>query len=182
MNCTREPGTSRISVEKRSESSPSFFQRRVCSLPETNTRRPLWACLSNISISPSWKRHDAVPLGLVDLLAGAACLSFPNAGCSAEEADLRDVVITHPFHPLRGQAVRVYDRVGGYKRAIVRYFADAPPGATLVSAPVSWTSLRKVDDFERVAAGRCLFRGDDLIVLRELVDTLLAPPVERNQK
>ena len=34
-NCTRPPGTSRISVENRSESSSSFFQRRVCSLPAT---------------------------------------------------------------------------------------------------------------------------------------------------
>ena len=34
-NCTRPPGTRRISVENRSESSPSFFQRRVCILPAT---------------------------------------------------------------------------------------------------------------------------------------------------
>ena len=91
-------------------------------------------------------------------------------------------MITHPFHPLRGRAVRIYDRVGGCKRAIVRYFADGPASATLVSVPVSWTSLRQVDDFERVASGRCLLRGDDLIVLRELVDSLLAPPVDRDQK
>jgi len=91
-------------------------------------------------------------------------------------------VITHPFHPLRGRTVRIYDHVGGSRRAIVRYFADASVGATLVSVPVSWTSLRQVDDFERVASGRCLFRGDDLIVLRELVDSLLAPAAERDQK
>ena len=91
-------------------------------------------------------------------------------------------MITHPFHPLRGRAVQNYDRLGGSKRAIVRYFADGPTGATLVSVPVSWTSLGQADDFERVASGRCLFRGDDLIVLRELVDALLAPAVERDQK
>ena len=91
-------------------------------------------------------------------------------------------MITHPFHPLQGQTVRIYDRVGGCKRAIVRYFADGSGGPTLVSVPVSWTSLRQVDDFERVASGRCLFRGDDLIVLRAIVDSLRAPAVERNQK
>ena len=91
-------------------------------------------------------------------------------------------MITHPFHPLRGQTVQIYDRVGGSKRAIVRYFADGPSGATLVSVPVSWTSLGQVDDFERVASGHCLFRGDDLVVLRELVDALLAPAAERDQK
>ena len=91
-------------------------------------------------------------------------------------------MITHPFHPLRGRTVQIYDRVGGSKRAIVRYFAGGPTDATLVSVPVSWTSLGQVDDFERVASGRCLFRGDDLIVLRELVDALLAPAAERDQK
>ena len=91
-------------------------------------------------------------------------------------------MITHPFHPLRGRAVRIYDRVGGCKRAIVRYFADGPTSATLVSAPVSWTSLRRVDDFERVASGRSLFRAEDLVALREVVDSLLAPAVERDQK
>ena len=34
-NWIRPPGTSRISVENRSESSPGFDQRRVWSLPAT---------------------------------------------------------------------------------------------------------------------------------------------------
>ena len=72
--------------------------------------------------------------------------------------------------------------MSGSKRAIVRYFVDRPDGAVLASIPVSWTSLRRVDDFERVASGRCLFRGDDLLVLRELVDAILAPSGERDQK
>ena len=66
--------------------------------------------------------------------------------------------------------------------AMVRHFVDGPAGPVLASVPVSWTSVRQVDDFERVASGRCLFRGDDLIVLRELVDVLLAPSGERDQK
>ena len=65
---------------------------------------------------------------------------------------------------------------------MVRCFADGPAGATLVSVPVSWTSLRRIDDFERVASGRSLFRADDLVALREVVDSLLAPAVERDQK
>ena len=40
-NCTFWPGTTRISVENRSESSLSFFQRRVWSLPSAWTRRHL---------------------------------------------------------------------------------------------------------------------------------------------
>ncbi len=65
---------------------------------------------------------------------------------------------------------------------MVRYFADGPAGATLVSVPVSWTSLRRIDDFERVASGRSLFRADDLVALREVVDSLLGPAVERDQE
>ena len=91
-------------------------------------------------------------------------------------------MITHPFHPHRGRALRLHDGVGGCRRSIVRYFADGPAGAILFSVPVSWTSLRRVDDFERLASGRSLFRADDLVALREVVDSLLAPPAKRNQK
>ena len=91
-------------------------------------------------------------------------------------------MITHPFHPLRGRTVRIYDRVSGSKRAIVRYFADRPPGAILATVPVSWTSLRRVDDFERVSSGRSLFRSDDLVELREVVDSLVVPTAKRDQK
>ena len=62
---------------------------------------------------------------------------------------------------------------------MVRYVAAGP---SLVSIPVSWTSLRRVDDFERVSSGRCVFRADDLVALGELVDSLLAAPKDRNQK
>ena len=72
--------------------------------------------------------------------------------------------------------------MGGSRRATLRYFVDRPDGAILATISISWTSLRQVDDFERVASGRCLFRGDDLLVLRELVDALLAPSGERDQK
>ena len=91
-------------------------------------------------------------------------------------------MITHPFHPLRGRTVRIYDRVSGSRRAIVRYFVDRPAGAVLASIPISWTSLRHVDDFERVSSGRSLLRSDDLVELREVVDSMLAPAVERDQK
>ena len=65
---------------------------------------------------------------------------------------------------------------------MVRYVADGPACPVLISIPVSWTSLRRVDDFERVASGRSLFRADDLVALREMVDSLLAPVGARNHK
>ena len=129
-NWTRPPGTRMISVENRSG----------------GLRRP-----SSSAGSGAYPRHrpdgpsgrDArtyqrAPLGksrpgchsVRSTRSPEFFLPFPNAGSSAEEGDLQDVVITHPFHPLRGRTVRIYDRVGGCKRAIVRYFADGPAGAT----------------------------------------------------
>ena len=66
--------------------------------------------------------------------------------------------------------------------AMVRYVADGPVHSVLVSIPVSWTSLRRVDDFERVASGRSVLRADDLVALREVVDSLRAPTEGRDQK
>ncbi|MCY4467380.1 MAG: hypothetical protein OXC08_01560 [Thiotrichales bacterium] len=66
--------------------------------------------------------------------------------------------------------------------AMVRHFVDGPGGPVLVSVPVSWTSLRRVDDFERVAAGGSMFRPDDLAALREIVDSLLEQGEKCNQK
>ena len=53
---------------------------------------------------------------------------------------------------------------------LIRYIAD---GAKLISIPVCWTSSRTVDDFERHSEGRSLFRFDDLVVLRRMVDAHL---------
>ena len=91
-------------------------------------------------------------------------------------------MITHPFHPHRGRGLRLHDGVGGCERSIVRYFADGTAGAILFSVPVSWTSLRRVDDFERASSGRSLLRADDLVALREVVDALLPAPAKRDQK
>ena len=78
--------------------------------------------------------------------------------------------------------MRIYDRVCGSKRAMVRYFADSPGGPSLIGIPISWTSLWRPDDFERAAAGRSLFRADDLALLREAVDSLRSPGREGVQK
>ena len=91
-------------------------------------------------------------------------------------------MVTHPFHPLRGRNLRVYDRVDGSRRAIIRHFVGGPDCPTLASVPIAWTSLRHVDEFERVSAGRCLFRAGDLAALCEAVDLLRSQATRRNQK
>ena len=107
---------------------------------------------------------------------------FSNAGSYARSDDAGHALITHPFHPLRGRRVRIHDHVTVWNVTMVRYVADGPACPVLISIPVSWTSLRRVDDFERVASGRSLFRADDLVALREMVDSLLAPVGARNHK
>ena len=62
---------------------------------------------------------------------------------------------------------------------MVRYVADSQ---TLVSIPISWTNLRVVDDFERISSGRSYFRADDLLELRELVDSRSDSGRRRDQK
>ena len=91
-------------------------------------------------------------------------------------------MITHPFHPLRGRSLRIHDHVTVCNVAMVRYVSDGPVCPVLISIPVFWTSLRRVDDFERVASGRSLFRADDLFALCEMVDSLLVPVGSHDQK
>ncbi len=80
------------------------------------------------------------------------------------------VEVTHPFHPWFGRRFpRQYCLTTGNVR-LVRCIVDEN---TLRCLPRAWTNLRVVDDFERVSAGRALFRADDLVALRSLVDTLL---------
>ena len=54
--------------------------------------------------------------------------------------------------------------------ALVRCIVDEE---RVRSLPVAWTDRRMVDDFERLSAGRSLFRPDDLEALRAQVDVLL---------
>ena len=80
------------------------------------------------------------------------------------------VEVTHPFHPWRGRRFpRQYCLTTGNVQ-LVRCIVDED---TLRCLPRAWTDLRVVDDFERASAGRALFRADDLVALRSLVDTLL---------
>ena len=78
--------------------------------------------------------------------------------------------ITHPFHPWKGHCfpVESHSKYFGLKNVRLRVEADL-----LVSVPVAWTGLRQVDSFETVSAGRSLFRFDELISVRILVDELI---------
>ena len=80
------------------------------------------------------------------------------------------MVVTHPHHPLRGRSFPFYSQLttGG-----VRLVRCVQEDETLLTLPVAWTSYRTADDFERASAGRSLWRVDDLLELRAVVDSLL---------
>lgn len=80
------------------------------------------------------------------------------------------MTVTHPFHPWSGRTLPVQSCVTTGCVALVRCLVDE----TLIrSLPVAWTDQRVVDDFERVSAGRSLFRADDLEAVRAQIDVLL---------
>ena len=78
--------------------------------------------------------------------------------------------MTHPFHPWSGRAFPVQRSVTTGSVALVRCMVDEE---RVRSLPVAWTDRRTVDDFERLSAGRSLFRPDDLDALRAQVEVLL---------
>ena len=75
--------------------------------------------------------------------------------------------VIHPHHPLRGQKFKLvtYRHNWGEDRV---YFHDS--SGVLRSIPACWTTVLPGDPFVVLAAGRCLFRYDDLLKLADLVE------------
>ena len=70
--------------------------------------------------------------------------------------------ITHPFHPLSGQAFELVSR--GQHWGEDRLIYRAPDG-TLPTIAAALTDVEPADAFRRVAAGRAAFRTVDLLAL-----------------
>ena len=77
--------------------------------------------------------------------------------------------ITHPFHPLFGQAIDFVERRHRWSEHRV-YFRDHD--GHLSSLPARWTSVVPEDPFVLVAAGRSRFRVADLVDLVALIGRL----------
>ena len=77
--------------------------------------------------------------------------------------------VVHPYHPLKGQRFKLvtYRHNWGEDRV---YFHDST--GLLRSIPACWTTVLPADPFVVLAAGRCLFRYDDLLKLADLVEKL----------
>ncbi|MCL0095929.1 Y4bD/Y4pK family protein [Dehalococcoidia bacterium] len=77
--------------------------------------------------------------------------------------------VVHPFHPLYGQEFELitYRNNWGEERV---FFHDS--GGRLRSMPASWTSVAAPHPFVAMAAGRALFRVEDLLALVALLRRL----------
>jgi hypothetical protein len=75
--------------------------------------------------------------------------------------------VIHPHHPLKGQQFKLvtYRHNWGEDRV---YFHDSD--GRLCSIPASWTTAVAADPFVMLAAGRCLFRYEDLLRLANLME------------
>ena len=77
--------------------------------------------------------------------------------------------ITHPFHPLCGQAFELVSR--GQHWGADRVIYRAPDG-TLPTIAAALTDVEPPDAFRRVAAGRAAFRTVDLLALWDVLRRL----------
>ena len=70
--------------------------------------------------------------------------------------------VTHPFHPLHGQAFRLVVRRWNWGEDRVYYEG---PDRPLKSLPAAWTSVAAADPFVAVAAGRAFLHIAELLEL-----------------
>ena len=95
--------------------------------------------------------------------AALACAVNYSAWCRWRQT----FEVTHAHHPLRGQQFKLvtYRHNWGEDRV---YFHDS--SRVLRSIPACWTTVLPADPFVLMAAGRCLFRYEDLLKLADLVE------------
>jgi hypothetical protein len=86
--------------------------------------------------------------------------------------------VVHPFHPLPGQELELvgYTHAWGEDRVFFR----APIGDQVWTLPASWTDLAPTDPFVAVAAGRSLFRVEDLLRLAHLLGEMTSRGCKRD--
>jgi hypothetical protein len=79
------------------------------------------------------------------------------------------VRITHPFHPLCGQAFELVSRGQHWGADRVIYRAS---DGTLPTIAAAFTDVEPPDAFRRIAAGRADFRTVDLVALWDVLRRL----------
>jgi hypothetical protein len=119
-------------------------------------------------------RADLLVPHLLDQANPDACrcpaplFSWPRPSTTAHGDGADDTFeVIHPHHPLRGQEFKLvtYRHNWGEDRV---YFHDS--SGLLRSIPACWTTVLPADPFVVLAAGRCLFRYEDLLKLADLME------------
>jgi hypothetical protein len=82
------------------------------------------------------------------------------------DVERRRFHVTHPYHPLFGQEFELIICTRNWREARVWYLDG---DEHLHSLPTAWTSVMPDDPFNIVAAGRALFRVDELLELCRLI-------------
>ncbi|MHC4092086.1 MAG: DUF5372 family protein [Planctomycetota bacterium] len=77
--------------------------------------------------------------------------------------------VTHPFHPLHGQELELFEYRHDWSGHRV-YYEDED--GRLTSLPATWTSVIPPDPFAVMAGTRAFFRADDLVALVEQIQAL----------
>ena len=80
--------------------------------------------------------------------------------------------MTHPFHPWSGRTFEFVSVRHTWRQHRAFFLLE---DGTLTSVPIEWTDMAEPDVFVALAAGRSLFRPEDLLALTELIG-VQAPP------
>lgn len=86
-----------------------------------------------------------------------------------ENVEVRRFQVTHPYHPLHAQEFELVLHAQNWHEDRV-WFHDAD--GRLRALPAPWTSVVAEDPFNAVAAGRALFRVQELLDLGRLLAAL----------
>jgi hypothetical protein len=92
--------------------------------------------------------------------------SSPSTTAYADRAE-GTFEVTHPHHTLRGQNLKLVTYRHNWGEDRVYFHASS---GVLRSIPACWTTVLPVDPFVVLAAGRCLFRYEDLLKLVDFVE------------
>jgi hypothetical protein len=93
----------------------------------------------------------------------------PQTTAPVSDVGSRRFQVTHPYHPLHSQEFELVLHAQNWHEDRV-WFHDA--NGRLRALPASWTSVVGEDPFNVVAAGRALFRVEELLELGRLIATL----------
>lgn len=85
--------------------------------------------------------------------------------------------MTHPFHPWFGREFAFVAVRHTWGEDRVFFFAD---DGTQKSLPRAWTDEADPDVFVELAAGRCRFRVEDLLILAEIIEGI--SPIKRSRR